>query len=53
VHDVPLDAQEVQRTKAVVDQVWHAVQAGHFYPNPSPLNCYSCPFRQPCRAWTG
>ena len=46
-HDLPLDPQEVDRTKRIVERVWHAIQAGHFFPNPSPLNCASCPFHAP------
>ena len=53
VHDVPLDPQQVERTKKVVEQVWQAIQAGHYYPSPSIQNCCTCPFRAPCRAWTG
>jgi CRISPR/Cas system-associated exonuclease Cas4 (RecB family) len=53
VHDVPLDMQEVERTKRTVERVWQAMQAEHFYPNPSPLNCVSCPYREPCRRWAG
>jgi CRISPR/Cas system-associated exonuclease Cas4 (RecB family) len=33
--------------------VWRAIQAGQFFPSPSPLNCHSCPYREPCRAWSG
>jgi putative RecB family exonuclease len=53
VHDVPLDAQQMERTKRTVERVWKAIQAGNFYPNPSPLNCPTCAFREPCRQWTG
>lgn len=53
LHDVPLDDREVERTKTIVERVWNAIQSEHYYPNPSPLNCGSCPFRQPCRAWRG
>jgi CRISPR/Cas system-associated exonuclease Cas4 (RecB family) len=53
VHDVPHDPQQVARTKKIVEQVWQAIQAGFYWPAPSPMNCGSCPFRQPCRAWTG
>jgi CRISPR/Cas system-associated exonuclease Cas4 (RecB family) len=53
VHDVPFDAQLIERTKKTVEQVWAAIQAGHFYPNPSPANCGTCPYRGPCRRWTG
>jgi putative RecB family exonuclease len=52
-HDVPLDARSVDRTKKTVERVWQAIQADHFYPNPSPFTCGSCPYRQPCRRWVG
>jgi CRISPR/Cas system-associated exonuclease Cas4 (RecB family) len=52
MHDVAVDSGQIQRTKRVVQQVWRAIQAGNFYPNPSPLNCPSCPFREPCRVWS-
>ncbi len=53
VHEVPFDQQKVDRTKRIVERVWQAIQSGHFYPNPSPLNCSTCPYRDPCAAWTG
>jgi len=53
LHEVSLDEQQVARTKRTVEQVWHAIRAGHFYPNPSPLTCGSCPYRSACRNWTG
>ena len=53
MHDVSLNAQQLERTKRTVERVWHAIQSGHFYPAPSPLQCPSCPYREPCRAWTG
>ncbi len=53
LHDVLVDAQQVARTKRTVARVWQAIQSGHFYPNPSPLNCGSCPYRDPCRRWVG
>lgn len=53
VHDVPLDDLQVDRTKRTVERIWRAIEGGHFYPNPSPINCSSCPFRGPCRDWTG
>jgi RecB family exonuclease len=52
-HDVSLDPQQVERTKRTVEQVWHAIEGGHFYPSPSPMQCPSCPYRKPCRAWSG
>lgn len=53
VHDVPLIGQQVERTKRTVERVWQAIQAGHFYPNPSPMNCSTCPYRGPCLRWVG
>jgi hypothetical protein len=53
VHDVPLDVQQVERTKRTVERIWEAIQSGHFYPVPSPLNCSSCSYREPCRRWAG
>jgi RecB family exonuclease len=50
-HPVDLHPQLVDRTKRVVERVWQAITAQHFYPNPSPLNCPTCPFQAPCRAW--
>lgn len=53
LHPIPVDAHQVERTRRIVAQVWHAIQAGHIYPNPSPLNCATCPYRTACRAWAG
>jgi len=52
-HDVPVNSHQVERTKRIVERVWRSIQAGHFFPAPSPLNCHSCPYRSPCRAWKG
>ena len=53
IHDVNFDPRRLNRTKRMVKQVWSAIQAKNFYPNPSPMNCPSCPFRSACRAWNG
>jgi CRISPR/Cas system-associated exonuclease Cas4 (RecB family) len=53
LHEVAADPQQIIRTKRVVARVWRAIAAGHFYPSPSPLACGSCPYREPCREWTG
>jgi len=54
VHEVECDPAAVARTKAVVQRVWNAIKAGpNFYPNPSPMNCPTCPFRGPCQRWSG
>ncbi len=52
-HRVEIDRPRINRTKHMVQHVWSAIKAEHFYPAPSPMNCPSCPFRQPCRYWTG
>lgn len=52
LHEVPADAQKIDRAKGVVQRVWNAIQAGHFYPNPSILNCSTCPYRKPCEQWS-
>ena len=53
LHDVPMDPKQVERTKRTVERVWKAIQSRHFYPVPSPLQCPTCPYRQPCRTWKG
>jgi putative RecB family exonuclease len=52
-HPVALDPHLLRRTRSLVRQIWNAIQAGHFYPSPSPINCPTCPFQKPCRAWQG
>lgn len=53
IHPVQADPRQIERTKKVVERVWRAIEAESFFPSPSPLNCCTCPFRAPCRAWTG
>jgi len=53
VHDVPVNSHQVERTKRIVERVWRSIQGGHFFPSPSAITCYSCPYRQPCGAWRG
>jgi CRISPR/Cas system-associated exonuclease Cas4 (RecB family) len=53
LHPVNVNVFQVERTKRVVERIWKAIQAGHFYPNPSTMNCPSCPYRKACRAWSG
>ena len=48
-----VDASQVARTKRMIERVWRAIEARHFYPAPSAMNCAACPFRQPCRHWPG
>lgn len=53
VYDLPVERRRVERIKSIVASVWRSIEAGLFYPTPSPLNCHSCPFRRPCRDWMG
>jgi CRISPR/Cas system-associated exonuclease Cas4 (RecB family) len=43
--------EDLGRLGDIVQTIERAVQAGVFYPVESPLNCSSCPYRQPCREW--
>ncbi len=52
-HSVEFDPHALGRTQRVLARVWQAMQAGHVYPNPSAMNCATCPFPQACRAWRG
>ena len=52
-HSVAVQKSPVERMKRVVERVWQAIDAEHFYPAPSPMACGGCPFREPCRRWPG
>jgi len=43
----------IDRTKKVMERVWASIEAGNFFPAPSPMSCPSCPFRNECDAWQG
>jgi hypothetical protein len=47
------ERRQIAREKRIVEQVWAGIQAGVFYPAPSPAQCPTCPFREECRRWTG
>ena len=53
VLDTPFDTARLDRTKQVFQNVWLAIQFGHFYPVPSPMSCTGCGFRSQCTAWRG
>lgn len=53
VLDAEFDAERLDRTKAVFKAVWSAIQAGNFYPSPSPMTCSGCGYRSQCTAWRG
>lgn len=42
-HRVAAAQSQLDRTKRVVERVWQAVQAEHFFPAPSQMNCPGCP----------
>lgn len=44
---------KIARTKHIFERIWNAIQGRHFYPNPSPQQCPTCPYRDPCRNWYG
>ena len=52
-HSQPFDQKRLDRTKRVIERVYQAIEDEVFYPAPSPMNCGSCPFREPCRKWPG
>lgn len=51
--DVDVSQHRVHRITKAVEHTWRAIEAGHFYPAPSPMNCPTCPYRSACNAWTG
>jgi len=52
-HSFAADPAQLHRTKRVIERVWRAIAAGHYFPAPSAMNCASCPYRAPCREWPG
>lgn len=52
-HTVIPNAAKTLRTRRVVQRVWDAIDSAHFYPVPSPMTCPTCPYRVPCRHWSG
>ncbi|MFT5327262.1 MAG: putative RecB family exonuclease, partial [Planctomycetaceae bacterium] len=51
--NVDITPHLARRTIKAVEHTWRAIEAGHFYPAPSPMNCPTCPFRSECNAWPG
>jgi putative RecB family exonuclease len=45
---VTSNAAVIDALTDTVAQVWQAIQSGNFYPNPSPQNCLTCPYRSRC-----
>lgn len=44
--------EDLSRLGDIVQTIEKAVDAGIFYPVESPMNCSTCPYRQPRREWT-
>lgn len=44
-------AEDCGRLGDLVQSIQRAVDLGIFYPVESPMNCSTCPYRQPCRDW--
>jgi len=51
LHAVPVDPQRSAGIRRVIEHVWWAIEAGHFYPAPSAMNCPGCPFQTACGNW--
>jgi putative RecB family exonuclease len=41
----------LQQVLDTLRTVWQAIQGGHFYANPSPMNCTTCPYQNRCPAY--
>ena len=52
-HRLTPDSRQIERIKAMVHGVWKAIEAQHFYPVPSTMNCSGCPYQKPCGQWEG
>lgn len=44
---------QLDRFAFLADRIEKAVNAGHFYPNESCMNCAECPYRERCKKWKG
>ena len=51
--EAKFDESKLDRTKRVFENVWSAIQSGHFYPAPSPMQCPGCGYHDRCAAWRG
>lgn len=51
--EASFDESKLDRTKRVFESVWSAIQSGHFYPSPNPMQCSGCGYRSQCDAWRG
>jgi len=53
VHHLTPNPDRVVSTKAMVAEVWRAIQQRFQYPIASTMNCSTCPYRNLCSAWEG
>lgn len=44
--------EDLGRLGDIVEAIERAIAANVFYPVETPLNCSTCPYRQPCREWS-
>jgi RecB family exonuclease len=51
--DIVTDPDRRERSTQAAREVWLAIEAGHYYPSPSPMNCTTCPYRSRCPAHAG
>jgi CRISPR/Cas system-associated exonuclease Cas4 (RecB family) len=51
--EASFDQSKLERTKRVFESVWSAIESGHFYPAPFPMQCPGCGYRSQCGAWRG
>jgi len=52
-HTLSPEPAQIARTRRIVRRVWQAITQENFYPNPSAMNCATCPYQQACREWEG
>lgn len=45
---IEYDTSRLARSRAIIRQVFKAIQSGVVYPVPSPMNCAGCGYRQMC-----
>lgn len=51
--DASRSDDDFSRIGDVAQSIDLAIQAKAFYPIENPTNCFGCPFRLPCREWSG
>lgn len=45
------NGDDLGRLGDIVQAIERAIRAEAFYPNETPMNCSTCPYRDPCREW--